>query len=286
MRIPKPVVHLHALCWNEELMLPFFFLHYDRFVDRYFIADHGSTDQSLAILKRHPKVSLRNFACSEASFVDSARAHYDQCWKESRGIADWVIICNIDEHIHHPRLLACLRTCQARGVTIIHPLGFEMVSSSFPLPSIALRHQVRLGMRSPAFDKPELFDPNRIQEINFEIGRHSANPEGQVYQDRSGRIRLFHYKYLGQAYLRQRSTQLSTRMKPLDLENGWGGYHQRRDPQMARQLVDGALQKAVDVYSPLLPLFLALQVLRDPTRRRKVPAKLWRKIAAHSRSVR
>jgi hypothetical protein len=271
----RPIVHLHALCWNEELMLPFFFLHYDQFVDTYFIADHGSTDRSMAILKRHPKVSLRDFACNEASFVESARAHYDYCWKESRGVADWVIICNIDEHLDHPRLLRYLLSCKTKGITIIHPLGFDMVSTAFPRPSIALRHQIRLGMRSPAFDKPQLFDPNRIQETNFKIGRHLAAPEGQVVEDRSGRIKLFHYKYLGQAYFMQRSAQLSTRMKPLDVENQWAHYHQKRDPEVARQLVDGALRKSVAVYSPLLPLLLALQVLRDPSRRRAVPARLW-----------
>lgn len=258
-------------------MLPFFFLHYDQFVDKYFIADHGSTDRSMAILKRHPKVSLRDFACDEASFVESARVHYDHCWKESRGVADWVIICNIDEHFEHPRFLRYLRSCKTKGITIIHPLGFDMVSTSFPLPSIALRRQVRLGMRAPAFDKPQLFDPNRIQEINFKIGRHVAAPVGQVVEDRSGRIKLLHYKYLGQAYFRQRSAQLSTRMKPLDVENRLAHYHQKQDPEIARQLVDGALRTSFAVYSPLLSFMLALQVLRDPSRRRAVPAKLWQR---------
>lgn len=255
-------------------MLPFFFRHYDCFVDRYFIADHGSSDQSLAMLERHPRVCLRHFACDETSFVESARAHYDQCWKESRGVADWVIICNIDEHIQHPRILDYLAGCKARGITIIHPLGFDMVSTSFPQPSIPLRHQVRLGMRSPAFDKPELFDPNRIQEIHFTIGRHTASPEGLVNEDRSGRVKLFHYKYLGQAYFGQRSAQLSTRMKPLDVEKQYAHYHQKKDPEVSRQLVNSAWHKAVAVYSPFLPLLLAAQVIADPQRRRSVPAKL------------
>ncbi|MFZ9752694.1 MAG: glycosyltransferase family 2 protein [Cyanobium sp.] len=260
-------------------MLPFFFLHYDQIVDQYFIADHGSTDQSLAILNRHPKVALREFECNDASFVESARAHYDHCWKESRGVADWVIVCNIDEHIYHPRLLGYLQASSARGITIIHPLGFDMVSTSFPLPSIALNHQVRLGMRSPAFDKPQIFDPNQIREINFKIGRHLASPEGRLGEDRSGRVKLFHYKYMGQAYFRQRSAQLSTRMKPLDVENRWAHYHQKQDPETSRQLVDGAMKKAVAVYSPLLPLWLALQVLRDPSRRKALPAKIMEKVA-------
>ena len=44
-------VHLYAQCWNEGFMLPYFFRHYDSFVDRYVIFDDGSNDRSLAILR-------------------------------------------------------------------------------------------------------------------------------------------------------------------------------------------------------------------------------------------
>ena len=45
------IIHLHATCWNEERMLPFFFRYYDRFVDRYFIHDNQSSDGSIEILR-------------------------------------------------------------------------------------------------------------------------------------------------------------------------------------------------------------------------------------------
>jgi hypothetical protein len=40
------IVHLHASCWNEERMLPFFCRYYDRFVDHYFIHDRASLKAS------------------------------------------------------------------------------------------------------------------------------------------------------------------------------------------------------------------------------------------------
>ena len=43
-------VHLHALCWNEERLLPYFFRHYDDIVDRYYVYNHGSTDRSVELL--------------------------------------------------------------------------------------------------------------------------------------------------------------------------------------------------------------------------------------------
>ena len=52
-------IDLYARCWNEEDMLPFFFLHYDKLVHRYIIYDDASTDNSQEILRLNPKVELR-----------------------------------------------------------------------------------------------------------------------------------------------------------------------------------------------------------------------------------
>src|SRR5688572_6249373 len=104
-------VHLYALCWNEERMLPYFFRHYDSLVNRYFIFDNGSTDRSVEMLKLNPKVTLGSFKVEGDSFVIAALNHYNECWKQRRGQADWVIVCNIDEHIYHPDLKSYLSKC-------------------------------------------------------------------------------------------------------------------------------------------------------------------------------
>ena len=203
-------------------MLPFFFMHYDPIVDIYYIADHGSTDKSRAILNDHPKVVLTEFLCSESSFVDSARIHYNECWKISRGKADWVIVCNIDEHFYHPNLTDYLTKSRSDGITLIRPTGYNMVSDTFPTPERSLQSQIRIGKRDPFWDKPQLFNPNSIEDINFAASRHTAQPTGAAKKDTSGKIKLLHYKYMGQEYLFNRSLQLGSRMKPIDLMNGWG----------------------------------------------------------------
>ena len=74
-------------------MLPYFFRHYDEFVDRYVFYDDNSTDGSLAILAGHPKVEVRPLARSDKdSFVLLSRDIHNECWKESRGMADWVLL--------------------------------------------------------------------------------------------------------------------------------------------------------------------------------------------------
>jgi Glycosyl transferase family 2 len=82
-------------------MLPFFFRHYDPFVDHYVL--FGSTDNTLSLLADHPKVEVRQFIRSDTeSFAFSERSLSNHCWKESRGAADWVIITDTDEHLFHP----------------------------------------------------------------------------------------------------------------------------------------------------------------------------------------
>src|SRR5271170_7221525 len=106
-------VHLYCLCWNDARMLPFFFKHFDKFVDKYFIYDNGSTDDSLSILEKHGSVEISHFDVEGDSFVDEERRLGDTIWKGSN--ADWVIVTDIDVHTHHPDLLGYLRRCKDQG---------------------------------------------------------------------------------------------------------------------------------------------------------------------------
>src|SRR5436189_2390725 len=128
-------VHVYAQCWNDEFMLPFFFRHYDAFVDRYIIYDDGSTDGTGSILAEHPRVEIRRFIRSDRlSFVLSEQALSNRCWKESRGVADWVIVTDVDEHLLHPAMSRYLSDSKKAGITLIPALGFQMIGDALPRP--------------------------------------------------------------------------------------------------------------------------------------------------------
>jgi Glycosyl transferase family 2 len=126
-------VHLYALCWNDADMLPFFFQHYDPLVSQYFIFDDHSSDGSLDLMRAHPNVEVEPFVRSDPdSFTLSELSISNECWKRSRGSADWVLVIDIDEHLFHPDLSKLLMRYKALGISIVPALGYQMISDEFP----------------------------------------------------------------------------------------------------------------------------------------------------------
>lgn len=194
------IVHLYAPCWNEERMIPFFLAHYAPVVDRIFIHDDGSTDRSRELLEAHPKVSFEEIGIASADDTRHSGEfvpYYDEIWKRSRGVADWVILCNIDEFFHHPTLRDYLEACAARGITVIPSEGWDMLCWRSPTPGTDLVSQVRRGVRKFRMDKLFAFSPDAIDETRFKPGRHQALPRGRIEYPPRFEVRLLHYRFLG-----------------------------------------------------------------------------------------
>ena len=175
-------IDLYARCWNESDMLPFFFLHYDKLVQRYIIYDDASTDNSQEILRRNPKVELRPTPpySDPQSRISSALSLQETCWRESRGSADWVIVTDIDEHLYHPNINWYLARCRRKGVTIIPALGYQMLSEQFPEHERLLCQSLTKGACAKFYSKLNIFSPDAIDALNYTPGRHKAAPTGHV----------------------------------------------------------------------------------------------------------
>jgi len=240
------IIHVYALCWNEEKMLPFFFKHYDNIADQYYIFDNGSTDNSISMLRENPKVVIDRFEIEGNSLVKSAQDKFNQFWKGSRGKADWVIVCDADEHFYHPNLRIYLQECTSKGITLIVPDGYEMVSNFFPSSDQPLHETVRNGVRSQTYDKPQIFNPNAIQEINFSPGRHTASPTGDVKKPSNNDVLLLHYKYLGLDYINSRFPALKQGLREGDTANRWG-FHYLWDEKQRLEQFEELKNKSVRV---------------------------------------
>jgi hypothetical protein len=216
-------IHLYCLCWNDARMLPYFFRNYDNVVDKYFVLDNGSTDESLALLRNHRGVDVSHFDVSGDSFVEEERRIGDTVWRNSD--ADWVIITDIDEHIYHPDLSGYLRRCTDQGITAIQSIGYEMVSDDFPTGGQPLHELVTTGVRSAGHDRLCIFNPRELTATNFSPGRHEASPEGRVIWPEVREVLLLHYKQLGIAYVVVRSAELRRGLRPRDLKRRWGVHY-------------------------------------------------------------
>ena len=228
-------------------MLPFFLRHYAPVAARIFVYDDGSTDRSLRILARERKVTIVPIRTGSESYVEALRGLYDECWKRSRGDADWVVVCNVDEHFFHPAgLLAYLDACRDAGVTMVPAEGYEMLADRFPAAGAELSRSVRRGVRAGYLDKLAVFSPDAIDEIRFEPGRHAANPAGRVVVPEVPELRLLHYKHLGVDYVRARHAELRSRRRPGDRDRSFGGHYEWDADTIVRAHAEWA-SRAIDV---------------------------------------
>ena len=244
-------IELYTRSYNDVHMLPFFFRHYDRFVDRYVIYDDGSTDGTLEALGGRAKVEVRprpSYA-DPSSSVRSSRDLMEQIWKESRGRADWVIVTDIDEHLHHPDLVGYLAQLGRMGVTLVPALGFQMLSWVFPSADRMLCRDVTRGAPAPMMNKLSLFAPHAIQETRFENGRHAARPTGDVRLPARDELLLLHYKYLGLEETQRRHEAYARRLRPTDVAEGWGHKYLWSRDQLEQDWAE-VEANAVDISSP------------------------------------
>ena len=246
-------IDLYARCWNEEDMLPFFFLHYDKLVQRYIIYDDASTDNSKEILRLNPKVELRPmppYSDSE-SRITSALALQQTCWRESRGSADWVIVTDIDEHLYHPDMHRYLARCRKKGVTIIPALGYQMLCEHFPEREKLLCQSVTKGASYAFYSKLNIFSPNEIDTVNYSPGRHTAAPTGHIVLPARDELLLLHYNYLGFERVRKRYAEMLARQRKTDIAMEWGRQYSWSSEQL-REDWNGIASRLVDVARPRL----------------------------------
>lgn len=250
--IRRPIVHYYAICWNEEKMLPFMFDHYERFVDRFTIYDNYSDDSSETIIKSHPNTIVEKFSM-DGQINDSVYQEIkNNCWKQSRGKADFVIVCDMDEVLYHPDMENALKRLAKEKVTLPATEGFEMYSEAFPdyEKGKQITEKVCLGVRSHWLDKSIVFDPHRIVEINYAIGAHQAEPTGIVRRCDETVFKVLHYKHLGVDYLMDRYRKFRNRLSTFNIENQYGSHYLAKEEELQKEMKQGLAEAHIVVELP------------------------------------
>jgi glycosyltransferase involved in cell wall biosynthesis len=226
-------IHLYALAFNEEVILPFFLKYYSDFCDKIVIYDNESTDRTPEIVRSFPNTELRSWSSNNQIDENLYLNIKNQAYKESRGIADWVIVGDADEFIFHPNLSERLQHYTDTGITLPKVVGYEMVPNCELDPNVNLPFVYQNGTRASSFDKRMIFNPKL--DIQFVAGCHGlvGSPSGIV--ESSDHLYLMHYKKLNLPYYVNRHTLLGTRLSESNRRNHWGFHYIWSPEQMTAE---------------------------------------------------
>lgn len=222
-------IWVYSFCWNEEKILPYFLRHYSSICSKIIVYDNGSTDQSEKLIRSCPIAEVRSYESGNEFRDDIKTQLSNNCWKEARGQADFVIVCDMDEFVYHPNLFQFLAEQRDQGYTMFKLMGYNMICHRFPEGDDQLYNLVTLGLPSDNSSKKILFDPNAFTETGFSIGSHKAKPVGNFQLTKDSRLKLLHFQFLGCEYLLKRYAAYQKRLSELNRLKHWGDKYLSSD---------------------------------------------------------
>lgn len=104
----------------------------------------------------------------------------NNAWKEDKDF-DYVIVCDADEFLKGDVLSLTSSLPKVKG--------YNMVSDSLDL------QMIKTGYPDDNYSKRIIFDPKRINEINYVHGAHVCRPYGSVSEH--DQLSLYHYRCIG-----------------------------------------------------------------------------------------
>lgn len=233
---------VYAICYNEEILLPYFLRHYGQFCDRIVIYDNYSTDRSEEICRSDPKVEIIKYDSGGQVRDDIYLQIKNNCWKGST--ADWVIVCDIDEFVVWLPPAAPGRDFEelTAGYTAIIPNWWEMVSEELPTGTGQIYDEIDKGVNLGGASKCCIFRPSSFEEIGYKPGAHGVDPAGDFRWIQTPRMGILHYKNISLDYVIRRHALLASRLSEINKKNRWG-FHYEQTPAVIGDYYRSLLQR-------------------------------------------
>ena len=217
-------IEAFTFCWNEMTVLPFAVDYWRRYADHVTVFDNGSTDGSIEFMQQHSDLITiehweTNNQINDKMLLDAK----NNMWKRARGSADLVVVADMDE-----MLIPVgneLQRMLDEGYTVCTPRWFAMMSDEVPTHEDGkLLHEIRpYAIQSPG--KVIVFDPNKIDNVNYDPGAHQCRPEGFV-QWFDGGIYCLHTDHnFSLEHKIERYRQMNARQSAINRQKGWGIHY-------------------------------------------------------------
>lgn len=164
------------------------------------VYDNGSTDNTKEIVKSFPNTELREFDTNNTLDDIDITNLYNNCWKESRGKADFVIMSSVDEFLWSPLWRELLEIYKDRKVDVPVTKGYSMLAENESIYNKLSTYEgqiydlIKTGAENKNDSKKVIFNPEI--EINYKTGCHECEPTGKIGGLTSG-FRMLHYSILG-----------------------------------------------------------------------------------------
>jgi len=188
------MINIFILCYNEEVLIEHTILHYkNNFPNcNITIFDNESTDNSV---KLATNLECKIISWNSNNHIDDFKYQEikNNCWKNIK--EGWIIMIDMDEWL-------CIKEEELEyekqnGTTIITTKGFEVVGESIGLDLKDINlHKQNKGFHNDYESKYVCFLREKIDEMNYGIGAHKANPTGIINYSKDV-YRLKHMAILG-----------------------------------------------------------------------------------------
>jgi hypothetical protein len=225
-------VWVFSFTYNEAHFVRNFLSAY-RQAEKIVIYDNQSTDDTVRLLKKDKRVEIRVNDSGNQIRDDIYIQIKDNCWKEARGQADWVIIVDFDEIFckatyNNGRAKFSLDFTKPynEGYTIIKPYGYNMVAINGPLAKEGHPFRyVKKGVYHELCEKPCCFRPEKIQEINFYPGCHGIDPKGEIKIFSDPDYKLLHFKLWNYSLYLIKAMAYKERLSAENIKYGYGFHY-------------------------------------------------------------
>lgn len=220
-------IHVYAVCWNEEVILPYFLRHYSAFAEKIVIFDNESSDRSPSIIDACPQAKRVTYKTGEQHY-DRVHRECKMKYVESRGQADWVILVDMDEFVYHPDLVGVLTWYKKKGINFPKIAGFEMLTPETPTGDGQIWEYGKTGVPSDGYSKRTTFTPDLGIELS--PGSHITKiVSGAPVESPVPELKFLHYRFFGRKFFVDRNISRRGRVSEEDRKMGWGNHYMNPD---------------------------------------------------------